>query len=365
MNRLARSIFTLSLCAVSPYVAAPFAAPSLYAAAPESAVASSVAAPSTAATAAAITVAAEKFLAPLDAATLAKVTMRFDDPKRLDWHNIPKPERKGLQYKDMTEDQRKLCKAIIKASLSEVGYETAERIMALETNLLEGEKGKGPLRDSERYFLTIFGKPAPTGTWGYSFEGHHYSLNFVIRDGHVVSDTPSFMGANPATVSIFVAGGPPVGTRTLGDEEQLAFDLVNSLDEAGKKKALIAAEAPKDYRNAGVPQPPHTAPEGIPATDLTDAQKKILWALLESYCANLAPELGAARLADLKAAGTDRIYFAWAGSTKPGVGHYYRVQGPTFVLELVNIQSDPAGNPANHIHSVWRSLKGDFGVAAQ
>ncbi|MCE9604231.1 MAG: DUF3500 domain-containing protein [Planctomycetia bacterium] len=358
MKRLALSCYAWSLLLTLAQAAAPESA---------SPAVPSTAVPSTAKVAAAITAAAEKFLVGLDAATLAKVTMRFDDPARLDWHNIPKPQRKGLQYRDITADQRKLCLALVKASLSDVGYQTAERIMSLETNLLEGEKNlKGsPLRDPERYFLTIFGKPAATGTWGYSFEGHHYSLNFVIRDGQVVSDTPSFMGANPATVSIFVPGGPEVGTRTLADEEQLAFDLVNSLDEAGLKKALIAKEAPKDYRAAGLPQPPHTAPEGIAATDLNDAQKKTLWSLLEAYCANLAPELGAARLADLKAANPDRIYFAWSGSTKPGVGHYYRVQGPTFVLELVNIQSDPAGNPANHIHSVWRSLKGDFGVAAQ
>jgi hypothetical protein len=356
MKRFARSLVALSLLAGSAPVAVSFAA------APESA---SAAVPSTAKTAAAITAAAEKFLAPLDAATLAKVTMRFDDPARLDWHNIPKDTRKGLQYKDMTEDQRKACKEIIKASLSDEGYKTAERIMSLETNLLIGEKGKGPFRDPERYFLTIFGKPAMTGSWGYSFEGHHYSLNFVIRDGVVVSDTPSFMGANPATVGVFVPGGPEVGTRTLADEEQLAFDLVGSLDEGQLKTALIAKEPPKDYRNAGVPTPPQGAPEGIAAADLNETQKKTLWSLLEAYCANLAPELGAVRLADLQAAGKDRIYFAWAGSTKPGVGHYYRVQGPTFVLELVNIQSDPQGNPANHIHSVWRNLKGDFGVATK
>jgi len=362
MKRLVGSFLTLSLLASAP-VASPTRAAAPEASAPLASASS--AALSTANTAAVITEAAEKFLAPLDAATLAKVTMRFDDPKRLDWHNIPKDTRKGLQYKDMTAEQRAACKEIIKASLSDEGFKTAERIMALETNLLVGEKGKGPFRDPERYFLTIFGKPSLKGEWGYSFEGHHYSLNFVIRDGNVVSDTPSFMGANPATVSVFVPGGPEVGTRTLADEEQLAFDLVQSLDDAGLKKALIAKEAPKDYRAAGEPKPPTGAPEGIAATDLNDAQMKTLWALLEAYCANLAPELGAARLTDLKANNPDRIYFAWAGSTKPGVGHYYRVQGPTFVLELVNIQSDPQGNPANHIHSVWRSLKGDFGVALQ
>ena len=113
-----------------------------------------------------------------------------------------------------------------------------------------------------------------------------------------------------------------------------------------------------------MPQPPHAPPVGIAASDLTDAQKKTLWTLLETYNGNMAALIAAARLAEIKAAGVDHVYFAWAGGTQPGTGHYYRVQGPSFVLELVNVQTDPAGNPANHIHSVWRNMKGDFGVTS-
>ena len=316
---------------------------------------------------AAMTAAAQKFLKTLDAKSLAVATMKFDDPARVDWHNIPKPHRKGLQFRDMTTDQRAACYDLLRAALSDVGFDKALAIMALENNLHEGEKGKAgsPLRDPERYFLTIFGEPAVKGTWGWSFEGHHFSLNFVIADGAVVSDTPSFWGANPATVRIEVPGGPKQGTRTLAQEEQLALDLVASLDEAQRKLAVIAEQAPAEYRAAGLPQPPHTAPEGIAAEKLTEAQRQTLVSLLETYSGNLAAPLAAARLAEIKSAGLDRVYFAWAGATKAGEPHYYRVQGPTFVLELVNYQSDPAGNPANHIHSVWRSLKGDFGITSK
>ncbi|MBA3485462.1 MAG: DUF3500 domain-containing protein, partial [Pirellulales bacterium] len=201
------------------------------------------------------------------------------------------------------------------------------------------------------------------GLWGWSFEGHHLSLNFVIRDGKTICNTPSFWGANPATVKVFVDGGPAVGTRTLGKEEQLAFDLVNGLDDAQKREAIIAEKAPDDYRAAGQPQPPHTSPEGLAVARMSNSQKRTLWSLLEAYNSHLHPSIARDRLAEIKAAGLDRVHFAWAGSTQPGVGHYYRVQGPTFVLELINVQSDPAGNPANHIHSVWRSLQGDFAVA--
>jgi hypothetical protein len=311
--------------------------------------------------------AAQKFLASLDDDDRALAVMDFGDPRRLDWHNIPKPDRKGVQLRDMSPEQQDLCHALLRSALSETGYETAVRILALENNLHAGEKHieGGNLRDPLRYFLTIFGEPAAAGEWGWSFEGHHFSLNFVIHDGAVVSDTPSFWGANPATVKTFVEGGPEVGVRTLAEEEQLAFDLLGSLDDDQRERAVIADEAPDDYRGPGTPQPPHERPVGLPAEAMTEAQRDTLRALLEAYCSNLAPELAAARLADIDEHGWADVHFAWWGAQELGVGHYYRVEGPTFVLELVNIQSDPAGNPANHIHSVWRSLEGDFAVPAE
>jgi hypothetical protein len=312
----------------------------------------------------AMTEAAQRFVASLDDGERKLVTMDFDDPRRLDWHNIPKPERKGLQLRDMTKEQQKLCHALLQTALSDSGYEKLTGILSLENNLKEGEKNLagGHLRDPLRYFLTIFGDPNLAGTWGWSFEGHHMSQNFVVRDGEVVCDTPSFWGANPATVKIFVPGGPEVGVRTLTNEEQLAFDLLGSLDDGQRSKAVIAEKAPDDYRGPGTPQPPHDAPQGLPAAAMTAAQKETLRSLLKTYSGHLEPELAAARMAEIDAAGFDQVHFAWLGAQKPGVGHAYRVEGPTFDLELVNIQADPAGNPANHIHSVWRSLKGDFGV---
>lgn len=309
---------------------------------------------------------AQAFLATLSAEQRATASISYDDPARLDWHNIPKPTRKGVQLRDLSPEQRSAALALMHTGLSDVGYEKSLRIMSLETNLHEGEKHlKGsPLRDPERYFFTVFGDPVGSAPWGWSCEGHHLSLNYVVCDGRVVSDTPMFLGANPATVKTFVAGGPEIGVRTLSDEEQRAFDLVNSLDEQQRRQAIIDATAPKDYRAAGQPQPPREPPAGIAASALGEAQRKILWSLIESHCNNLPAPLREARLEAIRAnGGIDRVFFAWAGATKPGVGHYFRVEGPTFVVELVNIQSDPAGNPANHIHSVWRDPRGDFGIS--
>lgn len=310
---------------------------------------------------AAMVEAAGRFQAALTPVQLKLASMDFDHPARKDWHNIPKQNRKGLQIRDMSPEQRTLCHDLLKAGLSESGYEKAVRIMSLENNLLIGEKGKGPLRDPERYFLTIFGTPASDSTWGWSFEGHHLSLNFVIRNNQVIGETPSFWGANPATVKTFVEGGPETGIRTLTPEEQLAFDLVNALTPEQQAKAIIAEKAPKDYRNAGKPVPPTADKEGIAGAELTSQQQALLWSLIKTYNEHFAADIAQARLKEIQQDGLDTVYFAWLGATQPGVGHSYRVQGPAFVLELVNIQSDPAGNPANHIHSVWRSLKREFG----
>jgi hypothetical protein len=321
----------------------------------------------TAPVATAMATAADNYLASLNADQLPKAVMDFNDPARRDWHNIPKPERKGIQFRDMSGEQRERCLALIKSALSESGYEKALRIMSLETNLREGEKGQSgtPFRDPERYFLTIFGKPGAAGDWGWSFEGHHFSLNFAIHDGEVVGDSPSFWGANPATVKVFIEGGPEVGARTLANEEQFAFDLLHSFDDAQRKLVVIADKAPDDYRNAGNPEPPREPPVGLAAGHMTKAQQDKFKALLETYLSHLAKPLADRRAEEIKSSNPAAIHFAWWGSTEPGVGHYYRVQGPTFVLELVNIQSDPAGNKANHIHSVWRNLSDDFGVAAK
>jgi hypothetical protein len=239
--------------------------------------------------------------------------------------------------------------------------------MSLENILRELEKKRtdGPIRDPERYYFTIFGTPEATGKWGWSVEGHHLSLNFVVDQGRCVGHTPSFFGSNPATVKSHdqpIAGAPPAGTRVLAKEEDLAFQLFNALDEAQRKVALLAPKAPKDIRGAGEPQAPAGSPEGLPASRLTDSQKQILQELIKVYADNMAADIAAIRLADIDRAGLDQVYFAWAGANRPGIGHYYRLQGPTFVVEFINVQPDAEGNIANHIHTVWRDLRGDFGV---
>lgn len=312
----------------------------------------------------AMTAAAQQWLATLSGEQRSKAVMDYDAPQRLDWHFIPKASRKGLQIREMNDAQRQAARALLRASLSEIGYGKATRIMEYEALLKELEKAKTntPLRDTERYYFTVFGQPSESGRWGLSIEGHHMSFNFVIDKGRVVSSSPNMFGANPATIKNEALPGFKIGDRLLAKEEQLAFDLLASLDADQRKTAVIAEKAFDEVRTAGAPQPPTDAAAGLPAAKLNDAQKKILRSLVEAYAENMPDEVAADRLASLKDAGFDKVHFAWAGADKPGIGHYYRIQGETFLVEFVNTQPDAAGNLANHIHCTWRDRRGDFAI---
>ena len=319
----------------------------------------------------AMTAAATAWLAGLDELQRTRAVADFEAAARTDWHFVPKPIRKGLPLTDMTKSQREGVHALLESALSEAGYGKAVTIMELDELLrrLEGTAAKNT-RDSLRYFVTIFGEPGPKGTWGLSVEGHHLSLNFTVRDGVLIDSTPQFMGANPAEVKTTFPGLPAAGSRVLAAEESLAFELVTSLDEGQRKQAVIAAEPPAEIRAAGAPQPPAGPPAGLSFAKLTADQQSLVRRLVEVYSSSMPVEVarerqalierGSAATTDAGYHGWDEIHFAWAGALEPGRGHYYRLEGPSFLVEFVNVQPDAEGNPANHIHCVWRDKTGDF-----
>ncbi|QDU95758.1 DUF3500 domain-containing protein [Lignipirellula cremea] len=314
----------------------------------------------------AVTEAATAFAGTLTDEQKQTVMQPYESPTRLEWHFIPKAERKGLQVKHMDAAQKKAAHLLLSNCLSKAGYRKATQIMALEKVLAELEAGKkgGNIRDSERYYFTIFGAPGADSTWGLSVEGHHLSLNFVIKGNEVVSSTPTFFASNPAVVMNKVEAAKE-GLRVLKLEETLAFDLVGTLTTEQKSAALIAEKAPAEIRGAGEAQPPQDPAEGLAAGKLDAKQAKLLRKLIGVYALNMPADVADARIAAIEHAGFDKVHFAWAGAEKPGVGHYYRIQGPTFLIEFVNVQPDPAGNPANHIHCVWRDMRGDFALSAK
>ncbi|MEI6241259.1 MAG: DUF3500 domain-containing protein [Planctomycetia bacterium] len=304
--------------------------------------------------------AAEQWIATLDGAQRDHGLRPFSEAARTDWHFVPKPARKGVQLHDMTPAQKQAALALLRAALSEAGYDKSLVIMSLEEILrrLEGGRAKN-IRDPNRYFFTVFGTPADTGTWGLSVEGHHLSFNFVIRDGAVVDSSPQFMGANPAEVKTTFAGLPEAGHRVLRAEEALAFELVQSFDAAQRSRA-VTVEAPREIRAAGEPQPPQEPATGIAWAALTADQQTTLRRLIDAYCAWMTEEVATERLRLIEEAGWEAVRFAWLGALEQGIGHAYRVTGPTFLIEFVNVQPDAEGNPANHIHCVWRDTTGDF-----
>jgi hypothetical protein len=311
-----------------------------------------------------MTTAAEKFVASLSDEQKKVTVLEYDSPKRVGWHFIPLAERKGLQVKNMTEEQRKAAHVLLRSALSQAGYDKTTTIMRLEALLHELEKTRtgAPIRDPERYYFTLFGKPVADGKWGLSVEGHHLSLNFVVDKNELVGTTPQFLGANPATIKGEYAVGPKKGTRVLAEEEDLGFKLVNALSKEQMATALIDKKAPNDIRAAATPQPPVEKPVGIAAKELNKEQLETLHKLIDVYAQAMPSEVAAARVAAIEKAGFEKIQFAWAGATEPGIGHYYRVEGPTFQIEFCNTQADSAGNPANHIHTVWRDTAGDFAI---
>lgn len=295
--------------------------------------------------------AATHFLAALSPEQKTKATFALKDDERLNWHFIPKA-RKGLPLKEMTPAQRHLAHALLNTALSQRGYMKASTIMSLEQILADIEQGKGPARDPELYFVSIFGKPGGKATWAWRWEGHHLAMNFSIVDGDKISMTPSFMGSNPGEVRV----GQRSGLRALEHEEDLARKLVRSLDDKQRQVAIYTNTAPADIITGADRKARLLTPAGLAMRRLNKVQKNLLMDLVKEYVYRNRGEVAEKDLKRIQEAGPQNITFAWAGSTEPGQGHYYRIQGRTFLMEYDNTQ-----NNANHIHAVWRDLENDFG----
>jgi hypothetical protein len=311
-----------------------------------------------------MTAAATKFLESLTPDQRQQATFAFNGDERTHWNFVPTElfPRNGLTVKQMNQSQRKLAHELLKAGLSQRGYMTATQIMQLESVLaaLEAAQrsvatqllGRTFVRDPERYFFSIFGTPSTRNTWGWRVEGHHMSLHFTVVNGTLVAGSPSFFGSNPAEVR----EGPSAGTRILGPEEDAARSLLESLDASQRERAIIHDVAPNDIVTMAKVKVDPLSPVGIPASALRATQRTLLRKLIDVYAGYMADDIAADRLARIEKAGWDNVAFAWAGPLARGQKHYYRVQGPTFLIEYDNTQND-----GNHIHSVWRDFNGDFG----
>jgi hypothetical protein len=294
---------------------------------------------------------AKAFVDSLGPVQREKATFKIEDEERFNWNYVP-ASRKGLPLREMTPAQRQLAMALLAVGLSQQGFIKATTVMSVEDVLNALEGGSGPRRDPDGYFFSVFGEPSDNGAWGYRIDGHHLSQNFTIVRGKVVG-APSFFGVNPAEVP---ASSNRKGLRTLPREEDLGRDLIHALAADQRKSAIVAADAPGDIltehsRLAAL----KGQPSGIQVSALNQSQREKLRALLDEYCDNVTEEIATARKEQVQKAGND-LWFAWAGGIERGQKHYYRIQSATFLIEY-----DDTQNNANHIHSVWRDFRGDFG----
>jgi hypothetical protein len=299
--------------------------------------------------------AAASFLKDLSPEQRSKATFKFEDDSRFEFRFTPRA-RTGLPLKEMSEPQRSKAHALLKTGLSVRGYTTATTIIDLETVLRAIEPPRtganAIVRDPELYFVSIYGDPAGKGPWGWKFEGHHISVNFTIVDDKPVVFSPSFFGSNPAIVK----DGPKQGTRALREEEEAGRALMAAFSDADRAKAIFDVAAPRDMITGENREAKPLEPGPMSYASMSPEQRRLVEKVMDVYLGRVSPELAKARLEAVQKAGMDKITFGWAGVLDVGGPHYYKVQGPTFLIEYDNTQ-----NNANHIHSVWRDFNGDFG----
>jgi hypothetical protein len=343
--------------------------------------------------------AGRQFVGSLTEPQASRACFAFDgEAERTRWFYTP-TDHGGLPLSECSSRQQQLALRLVASGLTGPAYAATTAIMSTELVLdsLEGwpyAEGWGRVRDPLRYAVSVFGAPEGTGRWGWRFGGHHVSLNYTIVDGRLASATPSFLGANPASHPL--PGGGAL--RPLGAFEDLARELLDSLDDAQLARAVVSASAPADIVTANWPRlsersvergagglirdteqfPDFVAaqdrqlrereaalgmtaerrealgwtntPKGIPAAQLMPAQREVLDALVRAYLERV-PGWGVREHRE----GAD-VHFAWAGSTARGAPHYYRLQASRLLVEYDNTQDH-----ANHVHTVWRDPDGDFG----
>ncbi|WP_212748460.1 DUF3500 domain-containing protein [Maribacter algarum] len=287
-----------------------------------------------------------------------KVLFELEDEERFNMNYVPIP-RKGPTFHDFDEKQKAAALDLLQSSLGKEGYRKTQEIIALEKvlRIIENDDNDKmpdgrPRRDPLNYHFCIFGDPASKAPWGWRFEGHHISLNFTSAEGKISASTPSFFGTNPGIIKTTNQEEKEV----LKKEAELGFQLINSMNETQLKVTRFTEEAPLDVSSANHRKVEKLYPEGISYTALSEDQKEVLLQLLNVYLSTFEPHFESSFWEKIKDSGIDNLTFAWAGSLQPGTGHYYRIQGPTLLIEYDNTQ-----NNANHAHAVVRDLTNDYG----
>ncbi|HVS17529.1 MAG TPA: DUF3500 domain-containing protein [Planctomycetota bacterium] len=296
-------------------------------------------------------VAARAFLAALEPAQREHATFDLDAPERLDWHFVPRA-RPGVRLDALSGEADAAFDALLASALTAQGVGRVEFVVELERILREREsrpERPATWRDPGAYVVVVFGEPHTREPWGWRLEGHHLSLTFT-RVGDALAVTPAFLGANPARVS----SDTDLDLRLLGAEEDLARELVRSLDAEQLALALADERAPADIAYTPERRERLAATTGIAGAQLDDAQRALLERLLDTWLASWHPATAAA--ARERLGPVEGLRLTWMGGLGPGEPHYWRIDGAHAVVEWDDVQDG-----ANHVHCVWRDLERDHG----
>jgi Protein of unknown function (DUF3500) len=299
---------------------------------------------------------ANGFIKLLNDTQRVKALYPFDTAERYRFMYVPLEDRKGISVNELNPAQRVALMDLLHTCLAEETVKKVSQIMLLDNVLkeLEHRKPEDHYRDPGKYFVTIFGIPSATTIWGWRFEGHHVAFHFSANKKQLVAGTPSFLGSNPA----IVLDGPEKNKEVLKEETDKGFAFLHALSPDELKKAITDTGAPKEIITEAKRVAMIDHPAGIRYNELSPAHQQMLLQLLGLYIHRYTKLFADDMLKEIQTAGLDKLWFTWAGYTEHVIGHpyYYRIQGPTIIIEYDNTQ-----NNANHIHTVIRDLKNDFG----
>jgi hypothetical protein len=308
--------------------------------------------------------AARAFLGSLDEGKRAKATIPLTAESRVRWSNLPTGipmqsgalERNGVKFGSMTDAQKDAAIALLSATLSPEGYRKVMHIVTADEVL---EQASAPKRDASskirfgraEYYLGILGTPSSSEPWMLQFGGHHLAINVTIAGRNNVL-TPSHTGAQPHKYTL---EGETV--RPLGAENDKAFALIRALDAAQQKKAILTYQVADTVAGPGL-DGKVIQPEGIKVAEFNTEQRRMLMDLVGEWVGILNEEAAKAKMAEIRSR-LDDTYFAWSGSTENGGRAYFRIQGPTVLIEYAPQGRD---TPPDHIHTFFRDPTNDYGA---
>jgi uncharacterized protein DUF3500 len=302
-----------------------------------------------------IAAAATRFLATLDEAQRGKAVFDFkDEAQRKRWSNLPTGifRRAGLRLGDLTQAQRDAAMAVLAAALSPPGYDKVLQIVQGDEMLRKGERAGRPMFGRDEYFISFVGQPSSANPWIIQFGGHHLGLNITLVGEHGTL-APSHTGAQP---SIYEFEGKTV--RPLGQETDKAFALMSSLDEAQRKQAILGFQM-RDLVLGPGRDGQTIQPEGIKASALTEKQREMLLDLASEWTGIMREAAAKAKLEEMKR-NIAETWFAWSGPTEKGSAAYFRIQGPTVIIEYAPQRL--GGDATKHIHTIYRDPTNEYGA---